>query len=79
MPHFCSARLRSQYAFLAADNFALCSGVSHNARLALYSSEFMVAFKRSLRLASAAGRGLSNVDVHSVFLEHCGKDMVPQC
>lgn len=55
MPHFCSARLRSQYAFLVADNFARYSGVSHKARLARNADEFIVAFKRSLRWASAAG------------------------
>lgn len=52
----CMDALRlAQYSRLAAESFSLYSGVSHWDRLALYSGEFMVAFKRSLRCASAAG------------------------
>lgn len=52
---YVAAFLLSQYAFLAADNFARYSGVSQSARLAWNSGEFMVAFSRSLRWASATG------------------------
>lgn len=55
----------AQYSFLAAANFPLYSGVSKAARLALYSGEANVAFKRSLRWASAAGS-----DIFS-FLRFC--------
>lgn len=45
----------AQYSRFAADNFARYSGVSHSERLAWNSGELIVALRRSLRCAKAAG------------------------
>jgi len=52
-----SNRLRSQYAFLAADSLARYSepGVSHSARLAKYSGDVKVSVSLAFRCASATG------------------------
>lgn len=59
-----SERFFAQYSFLASDNFFLYSGVSHKARFAINSGEFMVCFKRSFLCAKATGS-----DIFSALLD----------
>lgn len=52
---YLDARRFAQYSRLASDSFFRYSGVSHCARFALNSSEFIVALSLALRCAKASG------------------------